>query len=251
MMFNQIIKAMLKNLVIILSVILSISSCSDDPSEEMEPLTIGSLIDIDGNVYETIVIGSQTWMAENLRVTKYADGTEIPYIEDNKTWGVLQDNNEDKAYCFYNNDEGKYGDTYGALYTFAAAMNGAPLIEVDNQGVCPDGWHIPSKSEWEVLFDYVGGVEVAGGNLKEEGTSHWKKTESEVTNKYYFNGLPGGHRYLYDGSFDRITSVGNWWSSTENTEFDAYTISFSNSTLGVYTTLYGKSYGFSVRCIED
>ncbi|MCW3786234.1 FISUMP domain-containing protein [Plebeiibacterium sediminum] len=242
---------MFKNLILALLVIFSVSSCSDDPTEEKEPLTIGSLVDVDGNVYETIVIGNQTWMAENLRVTKYSDGTEIPLVVENNAWGDLQDGNVDKAYCFYDNDEEEYGGDYGALYTYAAAMNGAPLIEVNTQGVCPDGWHIPSESEWHELFDYVGGVVTAGGYLKETGTSHWKKTESDVTNEYYFNALPGGSRYLYDGTFDRITSVGYWWSSSENTEYDAYAVSLSNSTLGVYTSLYGKSYGFSVRCVED
>ncbi len=242
---------MKKEILISLVLLLTIISCSKDDSEEIDrDFIIGNVTDIDGNIYETIVIGDQTWMAENLKVTHYADGTSIPLVEENSAWASLGENNDDKGYCYYDNDQSEYSD-YGALYTYAAAINGIPYEEENSQGVCPDGWHVPNKEEWLELVNYVGTVEDAGMYLKESGTSHWIRTIKDVKNEYYFNALPGGNRYLYDGVFDRIGSTGYWWSSTQNTEADAIGFSFGNSTIGAYYSRYGKSYGFSVRCLMD
>ena len=224
-------------------------SCSKDEEEKInENLVIGSVTDIDGNVYPTVTIGDQNWMAQNLKVTHYADGTSIPLVEDNNSWAILGENNSDKGYCFYNNEE---SEEYGALYTYAAAVNGEPFILENSQGVCPEGWHLPNNEEWIELINYVGGIDDAGRILKETGAAHWLKSSETGDNAYYFNALPGGNRYLYDGTFERLGSVGYWWSSTQNTALDAYAFSLHYSSEGIYYTLYGKSYGMSVRCIED
>ena len=122
----------------------------------------------DGQSYNTVQIGDQIWMAENLRATKFNDGTDIPLVTKGKTWDGLRS----RAYCWYDNVETTYKNTYGALYTWPAAMNGAASSSSnpsDVQGVCPVGWHLPSKTEWDELINYLGGSSVAGGKLKEAG----------------------------------------------------------------------------------
>lgn len=112
--------------------------------------------DSEGNSYKTVKIGNQVWMGENLRATKFAIGTLIPKVTTAALWGALGDNNSDKAYCYYNNDSATYSQTYGVLYTYATATNGTPHDGVNNvQGVCPTGWHIPSKAEWSILESYL------------------------------------------------------------------------------------------------
>jgi uncharacterized protein (TIGR02145 family) len=112
-----------------------------------------TVTDYDGNVYNTITIGNQTWMAENLRVTKYPNGTPIPLATDNIAWANLEDNGTDDAYCYYNNNASGEANTYGALYTWAAAMGDNAVSSSSNpsgvQGVCPNGWHLPSDDEWK------------------------------------------------------------------------------------------------------
>jgi uncharacterized protein (TIGR02145 family) len=128
-----------------------------------------TVTDFDGNVYNTITIGSQVWMAENLKTTHYSDGTAIPLVTGNSNWDTLTATS--KAYCWYNDDVINKA-TYGALYTWAAAMNGAASVTTNPsgvQGVCPTGWHLPSDAEWTQLTDYLGGTGVAGGKLKESG----------------------------------------------------------------------------------
>ena len=116
--------------------------------------------DIDGNNYLTVTIGTQIWMAENLRTTKYNDGTAIPLVTDNTTWANLTT----PAYCWYNNDAKTNGSTYGALYNW---------YSVNTKKLCPTGWHVPNDTEWTTLTTYLGGTAVAGGKLKETGTAHW------------------------------------------------------------------------------
>jgi uncharacterized protein (TIGR02145 family) len=120
--------------------------------------------DYDGNTYNAVIIGNQTWLAENLKVTHYPDGTPIPLVEDGNEWGNL--NHNDPAYCFYNNNANGERDIYGALYTWEAAMGGEIVyFQERHQGVCPDGWHIPTVSEWTELSEYLGGNSIAGGLL--------------------------------------------------------------------------------------
>ncbi len=210
----------------------------------------GKVRDIDGNEYNTVKIGDQIWMAENLKVTHYPDGTAIPYISDNTDWANLDDNNTDDAYCYYENNT---SSEYGALYTYAAAI--ADNWTHDNnpgQGICPDGWHLPTDSEWQELVDYLGGSSVAGGKLKEPGTKHWYSPNTGATNESGFLALPGGGRSHSDGYFRYRYYHSYWWSASENgTTYDwTYNLDYDNAEATRYE-YFSKSLGFSVRCIKD
>ena len=201
----------------------------------------------DGQVYKWIKIGDQIWMAENLRATFYPDGSAIPLVTDNSAWKKLDDNNTDDAYCFYNNDP---NSEYGALYTYAAAIGDNWTRDNNvNQGVCPNGWHLPSDAEWQELIDYLGGV--AGGKLKETGTTHWNSPNTGATNESGFTALPGGGRDNYLGTFSTAGYVGYWWSASERSGTIAY-LRYLHYYYAVALRDYGyKSNGYSVRCVRD
>ena len=219
-----------------------------------------TVTDYEGNVYQTVQIGNQRWMAENLKSTKYADGTAIPIVTDNTAWGNLDDNDEDKAYCFYNNN---INNSYGALYTFAAAVNGTPHDGSNHvQGVCPNGWHVPSDEEWKTLETYLGMSQTEadddgwrgtneGGKLKETGTNNWVSPNTGATDEVGFTALPGGHRRFDSGEFGNIGIYGNWWSSSESNNSNAWYRVLYSENANIYRTNYNKSYGFCVRCIKD
>lgn len=210
-----------------------------------------SVMDYDGNVYDIVEIGNQVWMAENLKTTHYADGTPITLVTDNTEWASLGDNNTDYAYCYYDND---VNIQYGALYTWAAAMNGDSSSEYNPsrvQGVCPDDWHIPSDEEWLELIDFIS----AEGYSGQEGTvlkstTGWHSDENG-TDIYGFNALPGGYRDNSNGSFlNGYYLSGHWWSSTELGSEEAHNIILYNTTSWVSRTYNFKSYGLSVRCLR-
>jgi uncharacterized protein (TIGR02145 family) len=190
--------------------------------------------DIDGNVYNTVTIGTQTWIKENLKSAHYVDGTAIPL-------------------CWYHNDSATNANTYGALYTWAAAMNGeASSSESPSgiQGVCPTGWHLPSDAEWTTLTDYLGGEAVAGGKLKETGTTHWQSPNTGATNESGFTALPGGYRGSY-GTFDGIGTYGSWWRSTEDDTYSALGRGLNYDRSDVYRGSGYERDGLSVRCLWD
>ena len=137
--------------------------------------TGGTITDIDGNSYRTVIIGEQEWMGENLKVTRFNDGKEIPYVPEMDEWTRVTG----PAYSWYDNDISNK-DTYGALYNWFAVSSGK---------LCPAGWRIPDDSDWEVLTDFLGGLSVAGGKLKETGTSHWTLPNSGATNETGFSAL--------------------------------------------------------------
>ncbi len=198
--------------------------------------------DIDGNGYHIITIGTQTWMLENLKTTRYNDGTVIPNVTKNTDWSLLVT----PGYCWYNNDKATYGDPYGALYNWFAidtATNG-------NKNICPAGWHVPSDSEWTVLIDFLGGELTAGGKLKETGTTHWISPNEGATNESGFTALPGGWRFFPD-SFCDIGKTGNWWCSDEIDTHRAFMIKIHNNYGGLNNTIDYKNVGCSVRCIKD
>ena len=196
--------------------------------------------DSDGNIYTSVQIGTQVWMKENLKTTKFNDGTAIPNVTDDTSWGALTT----PAYCWYNNDAATYKATYGALYNwYAVASNGG-------KNVCPTGWHVPSDVEWTTLSDYMGGESVAGGKLKETGTTHWISPNTGATNETGFTALPGGLR-VDSGSCYDIGYGGVWWSSTEDSTSYAWL-----RYMGFSYTYVGRGYnnklcGFSVRCVRD
>ena len=213
------------------------------------------VFDYDGNSYNTIEIGNQIWMKENLKVTHYPDGTPIPHITDNTAWEDLGDNNDDDAYCFYNNNQNGEANTYGALYTWSAAMGDNALSCNTNpsgvQGACPDGWHLPSNSEFSELISFLGGRMVSGGKMKEEGTSHWNSPNTGADNSSGFTGLPSGYRSYSDNGFDKLGEKGFFWSSAEYDGSRGYMHCLRYNYVQGVESDNKKSAGHSVRCVKN
>jgi uncharacterized protein (TIGR02145 family) len=212
-------------------------------SQEYMKTKIGEITDIEGNIYQTVKIGNQEWISENLKTTKYNDGTDIPFVIDSTEWSNLST----PGYCWYNNDI-LNKTIYGALYNWHT---------VQTDKLCPTGWHVPNDSEWLILTDYLGGESVAGGKLKGTGTEHWGKIVSPprnegATNETGFTALPGGWRY-HHGMFSNEGASGFWWSST-TTQHDiniAWQRSINWSINSVDRWHDDKKFGFSIRCIKD
>ncbi len=196
------------------------------------------ITDIDGNVYRTVIIGNQQWMAENLKVSQYNDGTDIPNIQALAEWSGLTTG----AWAYYENNESKYAK-YGKLYNWYA-------VSPDNKNVCPTGWHVPTDAEWTVLTDYLGGQNVAGGKMKEVGTTSWNFPNTGAANTSLFTGLPGGGRYA-NGNYGSIDNGGYWWSSSEDAAGNAWyrTLNSYSGLVGGYD--FNKRSGLSVRCLRD
>jgi uncharacterized protein (TIGR02145 family) len=199
--------------------------------------TYGTMTDQQGNVYKTIIIGAQEWMAENLKTTIYRNGNAIANITDNAQWDGLTTG----AWASYNNDS-QNDCPYGKLYNWYAAA--------DPGHVCPTGWHVPTDDEWTTLTDYLGGAAVAGGKMKTTGLQYWISPNTGATNESGFSGLPGGSRNSL-GDFFYVGGLGCWWSSSEDdTSYAWYRGLFYYS--GNADQGYGsKQDGFSVRCLRD
>lgn len=202
-------------------------------------ITYGNMTDQDGNAYKTVTIGTQTWMAENLRTTKYNDGTAIPNITDNSEWGTLKTG----GYCNYNNTTSVDTiATYGRLYNWHAVNTGK---------LAPAGWHVPTDAEWKTLIDYLGGKDIAGEKLRESGKKHWDDSPYVGgINEYGFTSLPGGSRH-WNGTFEYIGSQGYWWSATEYNADRAWLQNDYFNDTDIYRTYYYKEMGYSVRCVKD
>ena len=197
-------------------------------------LTYGSVSDTDGNTYKTIKIGTQTWMAENLKTTKFNDGTTIEY----------SGNSVFREYCWYDNDV-KNKEIYGGLYDWG---------DVSTYKLCPVKWHVPSYSEWKTLITFLGGETVAGGKLKETDTLHWHSPNTGATNESGFTALPGGKRFE-GGGFYGIGKYSNWWSSsqsgggiTQQTATSCHMVYNGENIISDYDLKPAK---LSVRCIKD
>jgi len=199
--------------------------------------TFNPCTDADSNNYSTVQIGTQVWMAENLKTTKYRDGTGIPDVTDNFTWLNLTTG----ACCDYGNNPSNAG-IYGKLYNY--------YVVEDTRNMCPPGWHVPTMDEWTTLIDYLGGVDVASGKLRESGTTHWASPNAGATNESGFTALPGGFRQGYgtDGNFYYLNDRGYWFSSSYMT---ATGISLFYNYIFVATNWDIMSWGYSVRCIKD
>lgn len=199
-------------------------------------ITYGTVTDQDGNVYKTVVIGTQTWMAENLRVTHYNDGTPIPNVTDNEEWKSLST----AAYCNYNNTTNKDTiDTYGRLYNWYAVNTGK---------LAPKGWHVATDIDWANL-EYFLGDDLAIGKLKEVDTDHWLMPNMAASNESGFTALPGGERYNY--GFDDMGEHSYWWTSTIS--YGQYALQWGADyriTKGGKCS-YDVKFCFSVRCIKD
>ncbi|TAL80439.1 MAG: hypothetical protein EPN88_01255 [Bacteroidetes bacterium] len=205
---------------------------------ELQILAGLAIKDIDGNVYRIVTIGTQQWIAENLKTTKYNDGTPVSLITDITAWA----GNTTGAYCWYNNDEATNKNIYGALYNWYA---------VNTAKLCPIGWHVSSDDEWTTLTTFLGGESVAGSKLKETGTAHWVYPNTDATNETGFTALPGNYRDQNGSFYDLPGNFGLWWTSTEFPALNAYYRWMTRSNGTVTRDNLGKKYGFSVRCIKD
>jgi len=210
--------------------------------------TPGTVTDIDGNIYQTITIGSQVWMAENLKVTHFQNGDIIPNVTDSSAWSDRLTG----AYCNYINDENN-ANTYGRLYNWHAID--------DSRNIAPEGWHVPTDEEWNQLEIFLGmdpgqadevgmrGGDV-GGKLKETGYSHWVNPNEGATNECGFSALPGGLR-VDNGHFQGKGFEAFFWTSTERDSDHAWHRFLTYAFSSVMRGNYSKRRGFSVRCVRD
>ena len=205
----------------------------------IDTTTNSTITDADGNVYTSVTIGTQEWMVENLRTSKYSDGTSIPNVTSNTEWGGFGSTG---AWCHYDNDSSQYEATYGKLYNWDAVETGK---------LCPTGWHVPTDAEWTVLTDYVASDGHNGTDgLALKATSGWNWS-SDGTDDYGWLGLPGGRRTML-GNFENFGYGGYWWSSSEKANtYDAWYRSLWNYDDYVYRNDFYTEYGFSVRCLKD
>jgi len=221
---------------LILATILWLTSCSSD--DKFIIRTGGGAVDIDGNEYQTVVIGDQEWFAENLMVTRNNDHTGIDGFSNLDSWYSTNS----PGYCYYNNNAG-FKESYGLLYNWYAASSGK---------ACPTGWHVPTSNEWQKLINNLGGVSSAGGKMKEEGFEHWIEPNEGATNESLFTALPGGYNYPTPKSYGNMGQNGFWWTSTEISDSKAYSVlmSYQNSNAGLNTE-YFKQQGLSIRCVKN
>jgi uncharacterized protein (TIGR02145 family) len=198
--------------------------------------TTDPLKDIDGNVYKTVTIGTQVWMQDNLRTTRLNDGTDITLVKDASAWNDLTS----QGYCWYNNDEVSFKETYGALYNGYTVLTGK---------ICPTDWHVPSKEEWETLIAFVYEPLKAGGKLKESGTDHWLSPNTGGTNSSGFSALPAGLRY-FEGTFASIGTFTGFWSSDES-ESEGYYAGLYHTSSDIVIDHRNTRHGFSIRCLKN
>lgn len=186
-------------------------------------------------VYATVTIGTQVWMAENLRTTSFNDGTPITLAT------AASANVTSPIYCWYDNNEQAFKNTYGALYNWYAVNTGK---------LCPVGWHVPTDADWTTLVTTLGGSNVAGGKLKESGFNHWRSPNEGATNSSGFNALPGGSSNQSGMSTD-IAQIATWWSATEASSTIANYRQVAWGTPDLFSSNNIKSVGYSVRCVKN
>lgn len=204
----------------------------------------GGVTDIEGNYYPTVIIGTQEWMAKNLRTATYANGNPIPNVTDGTQWS---NSGGTGAYAYFDNIS-QYNNTYGKLYNqYAVASTWSETTQeaVQTKELCPTGWHVPNDAEWTILTDYLGGTNVAGGKMKSTGTAYWASPNTDATNESGFSALPGGGRAT-NGTFDALGNTGVWWSSTLGWSRTLYDDQGS-----VYRYNYNPRFGLSVRCVSN
>jgi uncharacterized protein (TIGR02145 family) len=210
------------------------SNPANDDQNEPDSM---SVTDIDGNVYQTIKIGDQWWMAENLKVTHFRNGEPLPYVAAITEWIDLST----PAQCFYFNDS-TYLARYGRLYNWYAVE--------DSRNLAPQGWHIPSLDEWQTLTDDLGGLEVAGGKLKTTGTTQWLPPNTGSTNESGFSAKPGGCRD-WTGHWTNVRHYAYFWSLTEADTTNAWHLYLCYYYESAVIERYDQRTGFSIRCVRD
>jgi uncharacterized protein (TIGR02145 family) len=214
-----------------------IISCISACKKEHETIPLSdTVVDIDGNIYHSVTIGTQVWMLENLRTSRFNNGEPIPQVQIWDSWSML----ESSGFCWYWNDSSTYHDDDGILYNWYAVSTGK---------LAPKGWHIPSEEEWMELATFLGGQEISGGKMKESGTEHWVTPNNGGTNESGFTAYASGIR-SHDGQFALHGLQTGYWSSSQKWGWGiSYLLSYDRRHL--YTYLIFKEEGFSVRCVRD
>ena len=225
MKFSQLI-------LILISFLLLLLGCKKGNDPKPLPVT-----DLEGNTYKTIKAGIQIWMAENLRSTKFNDGTNISPIPASVQWRNIIA----PGYCWYDNDSIANSATYGTLYNGYAVNSGK---------LCPTGWHIPVMDEWQKLREFLTDTISEGGKLKEAGTIHWMTPNKGATNSSGFTALPSGFRYT-DGSFTAIQYYTGFWSASEIDSDNELFLGLYYGDASALMNSVSKKYGLSVRCVKD
>ncbi|MEI7831298.1 MAG: fibrobacter succinogenes major paralogous domain-containing protein [Prolixibacteraceae bacterium] len=193
--------------------------------------------DMDGNFYHFAKIGSQVWMTENLRSTRFRDSTSITLVDNATSWS----NQIGPGYCWYGDDEVANKSKYGALYNWYAVNSGK---------LCPTGWHVPTDTEWTTLTTFLGGEPLAGGKLKESGIVHWITPNASATNESGFTALPGGYR-LNSGIYGNMGIYGNWWTTTSVLANVANYRYLYYGNASVTKSFISQKSGLSVRCLKN
>jgi uncharacterized protein (TIGR02145 family) len=222
-----------KSIGILLSMIVLFVACSKDSPKQT--LTNTDMIDIDGNIYKSVVLGNQCWITKNLNVSKYRNGDIIPQVSDPLEWKNLTTG----AWCYYE-DKTENGVVYGKLYNWYAVH--------DSRSLAPQGWHIPIDGEWYSLSEFLGGKVLAGGKMKT--IDGWAIPNEGATNESDFLALPGGVRNEV-GNFGLINTCGIWWSNSDKGVDIAWARSLKNDTSEAISLSYDMKCGFSVRCVKD
>jgi uncharacterized protein (TIGR02145 family) len=226
------------------AILLIITGCK----KATEPVYGSTVTDIDGNVYQTVIIGTQTWMIENLKTTHYNDSTSIPLITDSITWI----NMITPGYCWYNNASASNKATYGALYNWYVVNTGK---------LAPKGWHVPTDNEWNTLENNVLQYYHSSGSLSKilASASHWRTSTSSgavgnnlsTNNSSGFSAIPGGYRISKKYAFNKIDSVGAWWNSTSVSDTTSQSIMLKNDLSTIERVNSKRQCGFSVRCLKN
>jgi len=215
----------------------TVYSCKKDKKVDDDIIKTSSIVDIrDGRVYRTVNIGEQWWMAENLNYGTMIDSTE-----------EQSDNGVPEKYCYKDKEENC--EIYGGLYHWDEIMDYSTTP--GSQGLCPTGWHIPTENDWEILKKFLGGSTVAGGKMKEPGTTHWIHPNAEATNSSGFTALPGGYISSLYG-FAHLGYNARFWSSTLHPHYDQIVLTKLTYTSGRFSkNLRSKYWNHSVRCVYD
>lgn len=221
---------------LLIASVLLLFSCSKEA--DLTNLKTGTVTDKSGNTYATVVLGNQEWMTENLKTVQFNSGDSIPEIKLDSIWNA----NSIAGYALYDNfipNEAKYGK----LYNFKAASS--------SKNSCPSGWHLPSEKEWEELISFLGGNDIAGEKLKQDGITTWfEPNDTVATNESLFNAVPGGFREQ-TGEFVNEKFFGYYWTATKSTDDNIKVISLHYGSTAVSLIDLNAADGASIRCTKD